>query len=186
MGESLADKTSVESSWVDLLTAAIYGSEVIDLATSGYTTFHLLPHKPFTRTDLSLVDTARNITKAIALRPDCIIIVLGSHDLRRGWNNDAIVNNLEELRTQTSIANIDYYITTSLPVAGPEALTEQVLIQKEQILQYYGKQAINLFDHMATPESLPDPELFTTSLTTLNEAGHKRVFSLIWQQVTSR
>ena len=64
----------------DFLDSINPGNDVINLALGGYNTYRLMPSNFVPPINRPVPDTARNITKAISLNPDAIIVNLPSND----------------------------------------------------------------------------------------------------------
>ncbi len=85
-GYNLVDKSY---SFVGLLSSYMNttypGSTVTNLGKGGYTTYHVLPDGTSATANRPPVDPERNITKALSLNPDLIVISLPSNDLAGGF-----------------------------------------------------------------------------------------------------
>src|SRR5215218_3827288 len=83
--------TPIDSSWVNRYTTYVKlknsQNTVINLAVSGYTTYQVLcPNNFVPPAGRPLPDTMKNITKALSLNPNAIIINLPTNDINYGYS----------------------------------------------------------------------------------------------------
>lgn len=114
----------VDSAWVWRLEQYMKGlhpdNEVINLAVGGYTTYQLMPADFAPPAERPMHDPVRNISYALTLSPDLIIINLPSNDV--GWGY-SVKEQLDNFRTMTSVAKnagIPYLICTTQPRNFPK------------------------------------------------------------------
>ena len=90
-----------ESAWVDRFRRAAQavdpGRSVTNLAWPGYTTYHLMPDGFPPPDGRPAPDTARNISQAVRLGADAIIINLPSNDAIHGWSVETQLANYESM-----------------------------------------------------------------------------------------
>lgn len=150
--------------------------ELINLGLGGQQTFHLLPtgHKP--RSARPLPDPERNITQALSLQPDAVIVQLPSNDAAAHYGPEEQLANFD-LILQTALgAGVPAWFCTPQP---RRFAPEQVLIQtrlKDAMLERYGPLAINVWDCLATPEGFLQEICDCGDGAHLSNVGHERVF----------
>ena len=111
LGSSTAAGTGanpIDSAWVNRLqahfrkniTAGNPDTLVTNLAAGGYTTYHVLPTGTVNPNGMPPVDPARNITHALSLNPDLILINLPSNDITWGISKKTTMDNFRFLRDE--------------------------------------------------------------------------------------
>ncbi len=186
IGSSTAAGTGAETpegGWVNLyrnfLQDHFPGSEIINLGLGGQQTYHLLPtsHRPPPARPLP--DPERNITRALDLNPDAVIVNAPSNDAAAYYGPEEQLANFD-LIVQTALsAGVPAFICSTQPRRFEP---EQVQIQmqmKEAILNKYGPLAINLWDNLATADGFPDEMYDSGDGAHLNNLGHAQVFESV-------
>lgn len=115
-----AGPTSVDNAWVwmyrDYLTQHDTRYYVENLAVGGYTTYDILPAGTTIPGGVSeTIDVNRNVTKAIALNADGIIVNMPSNDSNMGYPKDDQIANLTLVRNTALAASIPTWICTVQP-----------------------------------------------------------------------
>lgn len=186
IGSSTAAGTGAESpegAWVNLYRSFLQnqypGSEVINLGLGGQQTYHLLPsdHKPPPARPLP--DPERNITRALALSPDAVIVNAPSNDAAAYYGPEEQLANFDLIVQTALAAGVPAFICTTQPRRFEP---EQVLIQtrlRDAIINRYGPLAINLWDKLATPDGFPDEMYDCGDGAHLNNLGHSQVFEAV-------
>ena len=114
-----AKASCMDSSWTGRLSKFIQSkqseSQVINLAKSGYTTYHLLP-KSFNRLqNRPHSDTLRNIECALKYKPTHVIINLPSNDAAYKYSNEEQLANFKVLMDFFSAEKIQVYLCSPQP-----------------------------------------------------------------------
>jgi len=178
-----AGAETAEGAWVNLYRNFLQnlnpGSEVINLGLGGQQTYHLLPtgHKPPPARPLP--DPERNITRALALSPDAVLVNAPSNDAVAYYGPEEQLVNFDLIVHAALAAGVPAFICTTQPRRFEP---EQVLIQvrlKDAILKRYGPLAINFWDHLAAPDGLPDEMYDSGDGAHLNNLGHRQVFEAV-------
>jgi lysophospholipase L1-like esterase len=172
--------SNIDSSWVgryrNYMESLNPANEVINLARGGYHTYKLMPSNyvpPSTRPE---PDTARNITQAISLEPDAIIINLPSNDVSLGYGVIEQLVNFDTIVSHALRANIPIWVCTTQPknYSNPDLVQQQIDL-RDSIFARYRDYAIDFWSGMATPEGMIDP-LYDFDGTHVNDLGHALLF----------
>lgn len=115
-----AGPSSVEKAWVwlysDYLKQKDTRFEVVNLAVGGYTTYDILPTGTPIPTGINeTIDLNRNITKAIALNADGIIVNMPSNDANMGYSVNNQIANFHLIVDAAKQANIPIWICSVQP-----------------------------------------------------------------------
>ncbi len=154
-------------------------TEVLNLAIGGYTTFQLLPTGTALREGRVPVDTLRNITRALNLKPDAIVVGLGSNDRAYGYTNAEQLANFETMRRMAEAQNVPIFFTTTQPrsIAGT-GIADQMAVRDSLTARYPGR-VIDVWTFIATPEGVLEPRWDSGDHLHLNDAGHAILFERV-------
>lgn len=151
LGSSTAAGTgpsSVDKAWVwmynDYLKQRDTRFDVVNLAIGGYTTYKILPTGYPVPSGVT-IDTDRNVTKAIALKADGIIVSMPSNDSNLGYSADTQITNYHTVVNTANAANIPTWICTVQPRnfgVGSAAQT----IQNEMVTRIPNEFSSNFID----------------------------------------
>ncbi|MCC6460924.1 MAG: SGNH/GDSL hydrolase family protein, partial [Saprospiraceae bacterium] len=96
-----AGASQPDSAWVNryriFLQALNPANEVINLAMGGYSSYQLLPSSAAVPNYRPHPDPERNITRALSLAPDAILLNLPSNDAASGYSLDEQLANFETI-----------------------------------------------------------------------------------------
>ena len=184
LGSSTAAGTgpsSSDSAWVNryrkYLQGINPGNQVINLAVGGTTTYHIMPTGFVAATPGRPVpNTQHNITKAISLNPDAIIINMPSNDASFGFPPAEQMYNFDSLIAAGEAAGIPVWICTTQPRNNLFTKTQWQIDVKDSILARYGNRAIDFWNTLATPTGTLEPLYNPGDGIHLNNAGHRILF----------
>lgn len=167
-----------DSSWVNRYRTALQtinpNNQVTNLAVGGYTTYRIMPNNFVTPTSRPAVDTLHNITKALSLHPDCIIVNLPSND--RGWPMSEQLSNFDSLYQHSWNNGVPMYICTTQPIANSGPYQRAV---RDSIINMFGSHAIEFFLPLTTPANTVD-SIYSADAVHLNNLGHRILFQQVW------
>ena len=165
-GKNLVEDGALLSDrWSDRLAMYLSGirpgSTVVNLAVPGTDTYYNLPTGTINPTGKPAVDTTHNITAALALNPDAIII---SHpaDANKLSLTEAMAN-LQTIVATANAAGVQVWIATSQPIItnASTANTNIRLSYRTAIMQTYGTHALDFWSPMVNPDDTAIPSLLT-------------------------
>ncbi len=186
IGSSTAAGTGanpVDSAWVNRYRAWLLHinprNEVINLAQGGYSTYQLLPSTLFPTKHRPPPDTSRNISRALSLWPDAVIVNLPSNDAASGYRLEEQLDNFEKIIKKARSAAVPIWIFTTQPRNfSADKVLIQVLAQKA-IRDKFGEQVIDVWTGLAEPNGLIEPVYNSGDGTHLNNAGHRFIFEQV-------
>ena len=172
-----------EKSWVNRYRAYLKSlnpaNEVFNLGLGGQQTFQLLPtgHRPLPARPAP--DPARNITKALSMQPDAVIVNAPSNDAMAFYGPEEQLLNFDLIVQTGKAAGVPVWICTTQPrVFSAKQIDIQVRL-KTAIMSRYGGQAINFWDCLSTADYLPDPRFCLGDGAHLNNEGHRLLFEQV-------
>lgn len=184
-------ETTLDSSWVNRYDRHVAstrpGSPMVrNLAVAGYATWSVLPtgtpipstFRPMT----GFPDPMRNVTYAVSLAPDAILVNFPSNgDLTAGYTVDQIMANLETIRATAAAAGIPIWVTTSNAVNGlTPALVTATRDLNARIVAAFGDHAIDFYTPRANADGTPIAAYSLTDSTPHpNAEGHRLLFEAV-------
>ncbi|MFC1733411.1 SGNH/GDSL hydrolase family protein, partial [candidate division KSB1 bacterium] len=157
-------------------------NKVINLAVNGYTTYELMPDGHTPPASRPLPDTAHNISAAISLDPDAIIINLPSNDIAKGYSI------LEQLINFDTILNYAHRVGVQVWVCTPQPrymISSQIRKQKlvmEAFFSRYREYTIDFWEEIsATSGHIKDIYNYGDG-THLNDTGHAILFNRVLEK----
>ncbi len=176
----------IDSSWVKKFTAFLLFQnsqiQVVNLATPGLTSYDVSATGTSVPAPFS-VDTMRNITKALSLNPDAIIVNLPSNDVARGIPTNTIHQNFENITMLADNQNVPIWVSTSQPRDGLSP-AENILQMnlRDWINTRYGNKAVDFWSSVANADGTINSFYSAGDGVHLNNYGHHLLFTRIIQE----
>jgi lysophospholipase L1-like esterase len=184
--EGVGPKTK-DSTWVNLLRKYLQEkapqSTVTNLAVGGFTSYRILPSDadvPFLKPK---PDATHNITQALALQPDMIIINMPSNDINAGYSLKEYQRNLDAVMKLALQQHVTCYITTTQPRNTEEAKRKQLIAMRDYIIRHYPNNYIDCWEGLSTPDGSLLPQYNSGDGVHLNGLGHQLMFERIKAKV---
>ncbi|MFC6999140.1 GDSL-type esterase/lipase family protein [Rufibacter roseus] len=163
-----AGPTRRDSAWVwkyrNYLDHKRSNFTVTNLAVGGYNTASILPEN----------NPENNITKALSLNPDAIIINLPSNDAAGGRSVDAQMANYEVIASRAAQANVPLWVTTPQPRNFTQ---DKVQIQLGMIDATYARFGedftVDFWTGFNTANNTMKPEYDSGDGVHMNDAAHR-------------
>ena len=178
----------IDSSWVNKFRTYVKSkniqNEVINLATMSLTTYHVLcPNDFIPPANRPAPDTARNITKALSLNPDVIIINLPSNDIGSGFSLIEQKNNYERTMTLANGRNIPVWVTTTQPrTAYSPVERDSLKAMRDWTYARFGTHAIDFWSTVANTDGTINSLYNSGDGVHVNNYGHHIFYSKTAQE----
>lgn len=181
-----AGPSSISKAWVwlytDYLKQLDTRFDVTNLAVGGYTTYDVLP----TGTTIPVgvnetIDTNRNITKAIALNADGIIVNMPSNDANMGYPVVDQMTNFNLLQTTALNAGIPIWICNVQPrnfAIGSTPMNIQLQMSTE-IPTGFPTNNVDFWTGIANADGTVNVLYNSGDGVHLNDAGHQILFERV-------
>lgn len=186
LGSSTAEGTGPADkrhAWVnryrDFLKTENANHRVDNLAKGGYTTYHILPTNQQTPANRPKPDPQRNITRALALEPDAIIINLPSNDAASGYSIAEQLTNYDSVVAVAQRNNVPVWITTTQPRNLSEAGRKNLMAMRDSTLARFGQYAIDFWNELAQENGMIKPQYDCGDGVHLNDAAHEILFNRV-------
>jgi lysophospholipase L1-like esterase len=146
---------------------------------SGETNIEVQPTGTVNPAGRPEIDPAHNITAALALHPDAIVVNLPSNDAAMGVPVDTSLANIAVVADQARAAHVLFWVTTSQPRRLPPEQVALLVAYRDRIRQAYGPQVLDFFTPLAGPDNLPRPALIQDDGIHPNPEGHRLLFEQV-------
>lgn len=191
LGSSTAYGTGaspIDSSWARKLSKYVSSqnpaSSVVNLGLPGYNSYHIMPtgsnppaNRPFP------VDTTHNITKALTLNPNAIIVNLPSNDIAFGVPVAEVKANFEILFAKADSAKVPVWFTTTQPRDNLSPTEKGMQVElKNWILQRFGNKAVDFWTSIAAAGDSIAALYSAGDGVHVNNAGHHLLFTRIVEE----
>lgn len=142
--------------WVALYTQYLKGIntnyQVYNLAVGGYTTYHINPSGYVPPADRPFPDTAHNITKALSLQPNAIIINLPTNDVGRGYTLTEQQANYQRVVAAAIAQGVKVWVSTTQPRNDYTAqMVANLKAMRDWTFSYFGDKSIDFWTGMNQP-----------------------------------
>jgi lysophospholipase L1-like esterase len=191
LGSSTASGTGSspsDSSWVRRLyfeynrnTTDLQDTVISNLGIGGFVTYNIMPTGFVPPAGRQAPSPAFNITQALALSPDIIIINMPSNDVAMNFTPEEIMNNFRTLFEVANNAGVKCYITTKQPrnFSADQRLLQRRLV--DSILNNFGNFAINVWDDLVSSDgtySVKNEVNYGDGIH-VNNLGHRLIFERV-------
>lgn len=172
-----------DSSWVwryrTFLSAINPAWTVINLAVGGYSTYKLQPSGYATPAGRPRPDTARNITRALALRPSAIIVNLPSNDAASDYGILEQTDNFERIADEAARAQVPLWVSTTQPRNFDEAKRQNIITMRDWIRGRFVDRALDFWEGLAEADGRMLPMFDSGDGIHLNDDGHALLFARV-------
>ena len=178
--------TDINNAWVwryeDYLTQNDTRYNVENLAVGGFTTYNLLPTGSTIPSGINqTVATENNITKAITLQPNGIIINLPSNDAAHEYSVTNQIANYNLMKNSTVSENIPLWISTPQPKdfsTNTNALTIQLDMVTQTPIEF-GNFTVDFWTDFGISSGNGLLEKYNADGTHMNDIGHLKLFQRV-------
>ncbi len=154
---------------------------VTNLALGGFTTYHVMPAPSATYVTPNgkpLPDQSRNVTMALSLNPDIIVINLPSNDTDWGFSKKETMDNFRLLFTEIINAGKKVYITTTQPRNFADfARRDSLRTLVDSINNNFGMYAIDFWSDLVSNDGQYNiSSAVNVDGIHVNDLGHRLLF----------
>ena len=153
--------------------------EVVNLAVGGYTTYHIQPTEYASPDGRVSRDSLRNITRAIALQADAVIINLPSNDAALKFSIIEQAQNFERVAAKADSAGIPLWVCTTQPRNLTDTLRMNLITMKDWITDRFGDHTLDFWSELAVEDGSMHSEFNSGDGVHLNNAGHDLLFTRV-------
>ena len=150
--------------------------QVINLAVGGYTTYQLLPTGTQVPDNRPKPSPNQNVTKAISLNPDAVLINLPSNDAAKGFSVEEQLTNYKKILQPLYDKGILVWVSTP---QGRNFEKEKRALQKKLMKETYkmvGRRTLDFWTDLADWSGKIKKEYNSGDGIHLNDEGHVLLF----------
>ena len=168
-----------DSAWVARVRAHYARTDgrvaLLNLARSGYTTFKVLPTGTPTPPGMPTVDTVHNVTAALRLRPDAILVNLPSNDRAYGISIAQQIANFRAIVDAAAAEGVPVWLTTAQPrnLADAVKRRDQRLLGDSLRAAFGADRIVEAYAGFDAPGDSLRRDLDSGDGVHLNAAGHR-------------
>lgn len=155
---------------------------VTNLGVGGTTTYHILPDGSTPPAGRPLPTPAKNISQAISLGADAIIVNMPSNDAAIGFTVTETLANFRMLDSVANQAGIPIWICTTQPRNFSAAARLVQVEVKDSVLAQYGAFAIDFWNGFADSTFGIDPVFDSGDGVHMNDTAHAVLLSLVAEE----
>lgn len=178
-----AGASTSDSAWVNryrnYLQSINPAYQVTNRAVGGYTTYRLMPSNYTPPSNRPAPSVNNNITYAIGLNPDAIIVNLPSNDVSQGFSVQEQLDNFDTIISHSLNAGIQIWVTTTQPknYGGNQINIQKQLDVRDSLFARYSPFVIDFWTGLADSTNQLANAYDSGDGTHLNDAGHGLAFS---------
>lgn len=172
-----------DSAWVNRFRHAALAVDSLRVVTNygvgGFTTYHIMPDgfvpppgRPNPAQDL-------NITKALNVGADAIIINLPSNDQVNGYSIQETIANYDTLMAIAAASKVQIWLSTTQPRNTSQAIRDVLMEMRDSTYALYGDYAVDFWTDIANPDGTVNPIYDSGDGVHLNDAAHGVLFSRV-------
>ncbi|HVB03993.1 MAG TPA: SGNH/GDSL hydrolase family protein [Chitinophagaceae bacterium] len=169
-----------DSSWVARYTRYLKSINpaytVVNLAEGGYDTYQIQADGYLPPKGRKLPDTSRNISKALSLDPDAIIINLPSNDAAENLTQQEQKANFERVARLADKSHVPLWVTTTQPRNLSGTKLHKLVQMRDWIYSFFGKKSIDFWTGLAQASGTQIKEYGAGDGIHLNNAGHRILY----------
>lgn len=175
--------SSSDSTWVNRYRKHLQqinpANQVTNLAQGGTTTYHIMPDWFSAPSGRPLRNTAKNVSQAIRLNADAVIVNMPSNDAANGFSVAEHLHNFRAIAATADSAGIPVWTCTTQPRnfnATKWQVQEDV---RDSIFQIFGARAIDFWTGLPSASNGILPGFDSGDGVHLNDAGHRLLFNRV-------
>lgn len=184
LGSSTAAGTGAstpDSAWVNRLQARMNADKkkikIINLSQGGFNTYYIMPTGYAVPAGRPQADTKKNVTTALSLRPDMVIINMPSNDVASNYTDDEILGNYRVLVKELDDKDVNYIITGTQPRNFSSISQRQRLKSLNDKMQAIYLTHLNTYYNMLASASYSISDVYSAGDGIhVNDKGHRIIY----------
>lgn len=165
----------LSDSWVSRYERENPKDTIVNLAVSGYTTYQVLPDGAAPPIGRPGPDSRHNISAALALEPDGIIINLPSNDIANGFTLNEVESNFKKIKQAADEEAVPTWISTTQPRNFSEEERKMLLELKGWVQEMFPTKSLDFWTGVANPDGTQNSAYAVGDGIHLNSEGHKKL-----------
>lgn len=175
--------SSSDSTWVNRYRKYLQkinpGNQVTNLAQGGTTTYQIMPSWFVAPSGRPATNPARNVTQAISLGADAIIVNMPSNDAANGFGVTEQLFNFNMIVKVADSVGIPVWVCTTQPRSFNASKIQLQKDVRDSVLSIYGNKALDFWTTIADSTGIIDTLYDSGDGVHLNDAGHRILFQRV-------
>lgn len=175
--------SSSDSTWVNryrkFLQQINAANQVTNLAQGGTTTYQIMPDWYVAPAGRPATNTLRNISEAIRLQADAIIVNMPSNDAANGFTVAEQMANFILIAQVADSAGIPVWVCTTQPRNFSAAKVQLQQDVRDSVLSYFGNKAIDFWTGFADSTGQMNPTFDSGDGVHMNDKAHRILFQRV-------
>lgn len=175
--------SSSDSTWVNryrkYLQTINPQNQVTNLAQGGTNTYQIMPDWYVAPSGRPATNVLRNVSQAIRLQADGIIVNMPSNDAASGFSVNEQMANFILISQVADSAGIPVWVCTTQPRNFTPAKVQLQMDVRDSILSFFGSQAIDFWTGFADTTGHIDSNFDSGDGVHMNDAAHKILFERV-------
>jgi lysophospholipase L1-like esterase len=172
-----------DSAWVNRFRAdALAGDSsraVTNLGVGGFTTYHIMPDGFEPPPGRPSPDLGRNITEALQLGADAVVINLPSNDQVNSYSLDESLANYDVVIATAAAAGVPVWLSTTQPRNTTAEIRAALMDMRDSTFTRWGDSAVDFWTDLANPDGTINPIYDSGDGIHLNDAAHGILFARV-------
>ena len=172
-----------DSAWVNryrkFLQSINPANQVTNLAIGGTNTYNIMPTWFLPPPGRPLTNPNNNITQAIIINADAVIVNMPSNDAAYGFTANEQLFNFHTIFNSADSFGIPVWTCTTQPRNFSASQIQIQLDVRDSVISAFGPMAIDFWTILADTNNLPSPLYDSGDGVHLNDAGHKILFNRV-------
>lgn len=178
--------SSIDSAWVNRYRRHIQTinpqNQVTNLGVGGTTTYHIMPDW-FSDTTRPTRTTTKNISQAVRLGADAVIINMPSNDASNGFTVAEQLSNFRTIKAVADSFNIKLWVCTTQPRSFSAAKKQIQIEVRDSILAEYGPNSIDFWNGIADSNNIIKTIYNSGDNVHLNGLAHRELNERVIQKL---
>ena len=152
---------------------------VTNLAQGGTTTYHIMPDWFTAPVGRPARNTTRNVSEAIRLQADAIIVNMPSNDAANGFTLNEQMFNFDMIARSADSAGIPVWVCTTQPRNFSASKVQLQMDVRDSILSHFGSKAIDFWSGFANSSGGLDSAFDSGDGVHMNDPAHRVLFQRV-------
>jgi lysophospholipase L1-like esterase len=122
-----------------------------------------------------------NISRALELKPDLVIINLPTNDVANNYNEQEIIANFESVTENLRAENIPFIITGTQPRSLSVEKRQRLKNLNTKLRLVYESKMFDYYNLLSTADDLIQKEYSAGDGVHMNNAGHRIIYENLFQ-----
>lgn len=167
-----------DSAWVNRYRTYLQNinplNQVTNLAIGGTTTYQIMPSWYVAPTNRPATNNNNNVTMAINLGADAIIVNMPSNDAANGFSINEQMTNFITISNSADSSNIPVWVCTTQPRNGFNPAKKAIQLGvRDSIINYFGPLSIDFWNGFADTTNNILTQFDSGDGVHMNDAGHR-------------